>query len=212
MQKMIDENIGEYNTMTLSGTGEVSAVPDTAVIRLGVQTTGDNLAVIQQDNANISQAILQGLEQLGITEIKTFQYTIDKQYDYENNVRIDKGYSVRNIFEIRTQQLDLVGEIIDTAVNNGANVVDLVTFEVSEPELYYNQALNLAIMNSIRKAIAIAENLGIDINPIPINIVENSFMPTPISQNFAMREGAAVTPIEPGTKQIVASVTSKFAY
>lgn len=207
-----NDNKMEYNTMILSGTGEVTALPDTALIRLGVLTTGDNLAGIQQDNAEISQAILESLQQSGVEDIKTFQYTIDKLYDYENGVRIDKGFSVRNIFEIRTHQLDKVGEIIDTSVNNGANVVDVIAFEVSEPQLYYNQALKLAVMDSIRKAESIADYIRVDLNPIPINITENSAVPTPLSQNLFLREGAAVTPIEPGTKQITAIITAKFMY
>ncbi len=103
--------------MTLTGQGHVFAVPDTAVIRLGVQTTGDNLALIQSENARKIQGVIQVLKQLGVTDIKTFQYTIDKNYEYENGKQIDKGYTVRNILEIRTNNLQSVGNIIDSAVN-----------------------------------------------------------------------------------------------
>lgn len=214
MYKSMNNSPSESNSMTLTGTGQITAVVDTAVIRLGVLTTGDNLSMIQQENAQLSQAILEGLKSMQENvplDIKTFQYTIDKLYDFENGNRIDKGFSVRNIFEIRTQQLDQVGEMIDTAVKNGANIVDLISFEVSEPEYYYNQALNLAILDAIRKAEAISSNLGILVNPVPVNIIENSSIPTPISFNL-MREGASVTPIEPGNKQITAMITAKFSY
>lgn len=215
MYKSMNNNPAESNSMTLTGTGQVTAVVDTAVIRLGVMTTGDNLSTIQGENAQLSQSILQGLRSMednGSMDIKTFQYTIDKLYDYENGNRIDKGYSVRNVFEIRTQQLDQVGEMIDTAVKNGANIVDMISFEVSEPDLYYIQALNLAVLDAIRKAESISSNLGILVNPVPVTITENSSLPAPQSQRFALGEVASATPIEPGNKQITALITAKFIY
>jgi uncharacterized protein YggE len=201
----------EDNMMTLTGTGHVTVTPDVAVIRLGVQTTGANLSVAQQENAMLSQAVLQALQQLGISDIKTFQYSIDKIYDTENNQRIDKGYLVRNIFEIRTRAIDQVGKLIDNAVNQGANVVDFINFEASDTNYYYLQALNLAVINAIQKAKSIGNTLGINSVPVPNHITENSTAPVPY-RNFAMREGAFTTPIEPGNIQIEATVTVDFIY
>lgn len=200
----------EYNCMTLSGRGMVTAVPDLALLRLGVETTGKNLTQVQSQNAELSQAVLQSLQNLGITDIKTFQYTIDKQYDFQDGNRIDRGYSVRNIFEIRTNQMELIGTLIDTAVYNGANVVDFISFEVSDLDFYYQQALNLAIMNAIQKAKSVSSCLGFPTDPIIQCITENSLQPIPFSQPFARGEIALVTPIEPGNKQIEASVTIEF--
>lgn len=198
-----------YRSMTLSGQGQVTLVPDLAVIRLGVQLTGEDLEAIQSQNAKVSQTILNALKQMGINDIKTFQYTIEKNYEQENGKTIEKGYTVRNIFEIRTKNMEQVGSIIDTAVNAGANSVDLISLEVSHPELYYEQALNLATMNAIEKAKSIARNLDINIDPVPINIIENSSLPRPF-QSF-QRELAA-TPIVPGTVTIDAAVTAEFIY
>jgi len=74
----------QLRTMTLTGQGQVTIIPDMAVIRLGVEQTGTNLAAVQSQNAQISQAVLETLRRMGIREVKTFQYTIDKYYEYEN--------------------------------------------------------------------------------------------------------------------------------
>ena len=132
--------------MIINGQGQVTAIPDIAVLRIGVQTMDENLTTAQQENARLSQSFLDAIQQLGITDIKTFQYTANRQFDFENGTRIDRGYLVRNIFEIRTSDMDTVGSIIDTAVSAGANVVDFVNFEVSNINLYYQQALNLAVL------------------------------------------------------------------
>ncbi len=197
--------------MTLFGSAQVSAVPDLAIIRLGVQTNGFNLEEIQSENATISQAILQSLSQLGVTEIKTSQYLIDKNYTYENGTRVDQGYTVRNIFEIQTGDLGQVGTIIDTAVKNGSNIVDFVTFEVSDPDYYYQQALNQALGNAIQKSMSIARYLHLGVDPILVRIVETSFPQPRLSQINTAREGVT-TPIEPGQYIIQASVTVDFYF
>jgi uncharacterized protein YggE len=107
--------------------------------------------------------------------------------------------------------MDQVGIAIDTAVSNGANVVDLIDFKVSDTDIYYMQALNLAVMNAYQKASSIAKSLGISFNPIPRSIVESGATPMP-SRLLGVREGAATTPIEAGTEQIEANVTVVFQY
>jgi len=198
-----------FRSMTLTGQGQVTAVPDMAVIRLGIQLTESDLASVQSQNALLSQAVLDALRRMGITDIKTFQYSIDKYYEYDNGTPIDRGYTVRNILEIKTRDTDLLGTIIDTAVNAGANVVDLISFEVSNPEYYYQRALNLAVMDAIEKAKSISNNLGTQVEPIPINITESSSMPRP-PQPF-QRELAA-TPIIPGNVTIEANISAEFVY
>lgn len=201
----------EHNTMTLAGKGQVTAVPDLAILRLGVQTSGENLVDVQNENARISQAVLQSLQQLGITDINTYEYNINKIYEYEDSMQIDKGYSVRNILEIRTNNLGQVGYVIDTAVYNGANIVDLVHFDILDKEVYYLQALNLAIENAIRKADSIAKNLGLIYAPSPIRIIEIGTLPVS-SRLLGSGESALTTPIEPGSKQIEANVNIQFSY
>ena len=211
MMNFPNKNATDNHLMVLNGTGQVTAIPDIAVIRLGVQTNGDDLEAVQQENAGLSQAVLDAIESMGITDIKTYQYTINKVYEYEDGKQIDKGYTVRNIFEIRTSNMDQVGELIDISVKSGANVVDLVDFEVSDTNAYYNEALNNALDNAFEKARSITANIGVLLNPIPTKITENTTTPVPY-RNFAMREGAYTTPVEAGTKQIEASVIVEFNY
>ncbi len=208
MAKYYSDNTLHNKTMILTGQGQVTAVPNIAVIHLGVQTNGENLTAIQQENARITQSIIQALQRMGVSDIKTFQYSINKLYDYEDGRQIDRGYSVRNILEIRTTNLDMVGNIIDAAVTSGANVVDLISFDVSNKEYYYQQALNMAVMNAMQKADSVAMNLGAA-NPVPVRIVENTIAPI---QPYYRQELAAATPIMPGTLKIEASVTVDFEF
>ena len=200
------------NTIIVNGDGRVSVVPNIAVIRLGVQTDGENLTELQGRNAEISQMILQALETFDIVDIRTFQYQINKLFDYENGRQIDRGYTVRNIFELRSDNIDQVGMIIDTAIANGANIVELIEFELSDSETYYLEALRLALDNAYQKAFAIADSLGIEKEPIPVKVTESSSLSLPPRPFIARESVAFVTPVESGRQQIEASVIVEFRY
>jgi len=198
-----------FRSMTLTGQGHVTMIPDVAVIRLGVQLSGSDLAAVQAQNAQQSQAVLDALRRMGVADIKTFQYTIDKYYENVNGTSVDRGYTVRNIFEIRTDDVSAVGAVIDAAVGAGANAVDLISFEAADPEYYYRQALNQAVADAVEKAQSVSVSLGIPVETVPVSITENSAAPRPM-QTF-QREFAA-TPVVPGNITVDASVTAEFIY
>jgi uncharacterized protein YggE len=197
------------NTMTLTGQGRVSASPDLAIVHLGVQTTGYDLTAMQSENARQTAAVIQALGGIGISDVKTLQYSIDKNYIYENGIQIDRGYTIRNILEVRTNRISEVGRIIDTAVNMGANRVELIAFDISDRGYYYRQALSLALEDAQQKAASISRNLGGQVDSIPVSIVENSTFPI---QPLQFQREAVGTQIIPGDLLIEASITAEFLY
>ncbi len=209
MTNYYSDNNVHSKIMTMTGNGQSSVIPNIAVIHLGTQTRGENLAEIQSENARITQSIIQSMQRIGVSDIKTLQYSIDRAFSFEDGRQIDRGFDVRNILEIRTPNLDMAGTIIDAAVNSGANVIELISFDVSNRDYYYQQALNMAVMNAIQKAKSIAMSLGIRSEPIPVRIVENSNQFAP---PLFRRELASTTPIVPGNINIEASVTVDFEF
>lgn len=212
MSEVNDSNTILLRKMILIGKGQVSVGPDLAILRLGVQTSGESVTNAQGDNARISQDVIQAIKQAGITDIQTVQYQIEKLYDYVNGTQVDRGYQVRNLIEVRTGNLELIGSLIDTAVSYGANIVESVRFDISNPDIYYQKALNLAVKNAMQKSRSIAISTLNLTDPVPVLITENMVTPIPYSITPLMREGAATTPVEPGTLQINAMVTIEFVY
>lgn len=206
MTKYKSDNV-HNRTMTLTGHGEMNMSPDMVIIHLGVETRGEDLSRIQAENARISQSVIQALQRMVITNIKTIRYSIDKVFDFVDGRQIDRGYLVRNILEIKTNNIEATGNIIDASVNAGANIVELISFDVSNREYYYRQALNMAIINAIQKAESIALNLGLSSAPQIVSIVENTAIPfLPVQRELA------ATPIIPGAINIAADVTVEFVF
>lgn len=209
----MSDSIGlDSNRITLEGEGKVRAYPDLAVVRLGVISEGLNLSVLQTENAVIIRNIVDILNEMGVEDISTFQYTVDKNYVFRNNQRIDEGYIVRNILEIEIFDMTNLGTFIDTAVELGANYVDSIFFQISDPSTYYQEALNLAIKDGIDKASNISNEFGLNINLTPRSITEQVTSLQAPRPFYASRDGIETTPILPGDREIAANVTLEFTY
>jgi len=142
-----------WNTAKINGKGSIKVKPNIAIVTLGVSTEGKELKNIQEENALRASKVAGTLKRLGIREedIQTQNYNIDIQYDYIEGKEIFKGYRVRNILKVIVRDIDRVGQVIDEAVEDGANIVSHIRFTVSDESIYYNRALRHAIEDSIEK-------------------------------------------------------------
>lgn len=199
-------------TMTLQGDASVEVVPDIAILDIGVETINKNLKVAQEENAIISQQLLNVFEEMGIDEsdIQTSSYNINKAYEYVDGKQIDKGYRVTHLFQVKVRNIEMIGEVIDAAVRQGANLIEDITFDVDNKSYYYQMALNLSLRDALNKAKSIGRNMGYKVMEMPLEILEESYQATPVAYSYS--RGEVQTPIEPGQKQIVAKVRAVFSY
>lgn len=203
------------NTMIVSGEETVQAAPDQAIITLGATTENKDPAAAQQENAAVISKVIDSIKALGIPEeqIKTVEYRIDPQYDYVEGNQIFRGYKVTHQIQITVNNIKQVGEIVDTAVKNGANTVSSVRFTISNQETYYNQALSLALENARHKALSMAKTLGVTLDKTPDHVQEISVgQPIPIQMDAYTKIAAATTPIQPGELNISAAVKVEYSY
>lgn len=202
-----------YN-IKVEGAGSVKAVPDMVKIEIGVETQNEDLKIAQRENTKTTNEIIYSLKEMGIDEkdIQTISYTVEKIYDYVGGERIFKGYKVVNRLIVTVHDVAIVGEVIDTAVEKGANMIGNIEFQLSDISDLYERALSLAVKDSVSKAKNIGYALGIDVNNVPIKILEekyeNSYSPgQPVYR--APEEG---TTIESGEMEIKAKVIADFFY
>lgn len=207
------QNTGIFR-MNINGKGSIVTQPDIAIAVLGVETENKDLKIAQNENAIKSTQILNTLRNMELAEkdIKTESYTISPQYDYVEGKQIFRGYRVVHTFKITIKNIQQVGAIVDAAVSSGANIVNNINFTLSNPEIYYNQALKLALKNAVNKAQSIEGSLGIVVNKTPISITEESEGQTPIVERALLAAPAATTPIREGQIEISASIKAIFAY
>lgn len=163
-------------TITVSGTGIVKVAPDTADINFTVETTEKKSDEAQTKNAKITEDVYNALKSKGILEkdIKTSGYYVYPVYNYDESSKLDKliGYTATNRFTVTTKQIDKVGEIIDTAVKAGATSSSGISFYVEDPNKFYGDALNSAVVNASKSANSIAKALGVTLTSV-VNVTES---------------------------------------
>ena len=200
--------------IAVTGNGKVMARANYVQLQIEVNTQGVNVQEAQQENANIMNHVIQSIFGLNIPreDIQTASYTIFPNYDYVDGKQIFKGYEVTNALSVKISDISQVGNIIDTAVQNGANHISSIQFKIENTDLYYQQALSLALQNAQMKAKTIAETMHLSLYPQPIEIVEENNSGPVLYKSLAMADQTISTPIEQGQMTISAAVRVKFQY
>ncbi|MFJ7664926.1 SIMPL domain-containing protein [Lysinibacillus sp. NPDC097162] len=200
--------------MTVTGNGKVVANASYVQLQIEVTTQGENVQQAQQENASIMNRVIQSIMALTIPKenIQTATYTIAPIYDYVDGKQVFKGYEVANAITVKIPDINLVGVVIDTAVENGANRISSIQFKIDNADAYYQQALSLALHNAQMKANTIAQTMQLSVHPQPIEIVEENESGPVLYKSMAMADSSMVTPIEQGQITISAAVRVTFQY
>ena len=203
----------EKRILKVNGKGMVEAEPDMVLISVGVITKDKNSENAQNLNEEISKKLINAMLQLGITkeDIKTISYTIFPEYDYIEGKQILIGYNVTHNLEIKVREVKMAGQVINTAVQNGANQINRVDFTLEDAKYHYNRALKLALKDAATKAQAITAAMKINFDIIPCSITEQSTSFTPILEQSTMKLAATDT-VMPGKIEIVATLEAEFEY
>ncbi|ERN54547.1 SIMPL domain-containing protein [Alkalihalophilus marmarensis] len=200
-------------TLTVNGEGEVSVMPDQAEITLGVVTEAETVSESQQVNNDIFSAVISALNEIGIedSQIQTITYRIEPRYDYVEGVQQFRGYEVTHMINIKVEDITQAGDVVDTAVANGANVIQSIQFTVADSTDLYRQALQLALEDAKGKAMALTETLNVTLNETPQKIIERSGG-APVRMYDGATFSTQATPIQAGTISVRASVEAVFSY
>lgn len=195
-------------SMTVFGTGSISAMPDVLTIRLDVVTEHLDLTIAQQFNAEKISRVLQAITERGIPRenIRTVEYTIQPKYDYQNGEQLFTGYEVTHGLLIEIRDINEAGKIIDSAVQLGVNRVGNIQLQIKNPQPIYLHALALAMRDAEKKAQTIAQTLHLTLNPKPISITEI----TPQQAQPFLALNKTSTQIESG--QIIIQATVQLVY
>ena len=199
-------------TLSVNGTGQVNAVPDVADISLGVFEQAKEAAAASQKAAASMDAVVQALLGLGIDEkdIQTTSISLSARYDWNMEPAQIVGWEARNMVNVTVRDIEAVGDVVDTAVEAGANQVNGISFRVEDPTEAQSLARTAAVDDARAKADQLAADAGVEIVGI-ISISESGGQqPQPIymarqEMAFAADAGAA-TPVLPGEVELSVNV------
>lgn len=199
--------------ITVSGHGQVSIMPDTGMVTLGVDVHNEDLGAAQTEAAERMDAVIAAMQAAGIAEsdITTANYNIWVDRDWEKTDQPIRGYNVSHSVTAKVRDVEQVGSIIETGLEAGANSVHGISFTVEDPGNAVSQARELAVEDARTKAEDLARITGVTLGQV-VTIDEYSYSPQPMpydGRGFAEEDaasGAAAPPINPGESTISVQV------
>lgn len=204
-------------TLSVSGSGEAMLSPDIAYVYVGVHTEAPSAAEAVEQNTTQTEALIQAIRDFGIeaNDIRTTNFSIYPMDRFDPATGLPSGekvYAADNTVYVTVRNLETLGDLLDTAVQAGANTVNNVQFDVEEKDDALQQARAEAVADAREQAEALAQAAGLTLGEIQ-SISFFDAQPYPIFEGkggggFA-GDVAATVPIQPGqlTFNVNVSVT-----
>jgi hypothetical protein len=196
------------DTVTVNGTGTVTAVPDQAEFDFTVQTKGATAAAALSRNGTDTKAVIAAVEGEGVpdADIQTTDVSLDPVMSNDGTSII--GYTASDSIAVTKLAIAKAGSVVDAAVGAGANSVSGPSLTLSSQDALYNDALKAAVAQAKTKAQALAGAAGRTLGDV-VSIVEGGGQaPLPFAVGAAAKDS---TPIQPGTEDVQATVTVTYA-
>ena len=200
--------------ITVTGEGQVDAVPDMAVISLGVTHEAKEAKVAMTATSQDVARVLERLSAMGIEprDLQTSRFSLNPVWDNRNSStgqppRIT-GFSASNAVTVRLRDMAALGSILDDVISEGANHFNGLQLSLQESKPLKDEARGLAVADAMERAALFAQAAGVTLGPVQ-SISENGGGGRPVMMEMsAMRHGGA--PIAAGEVTVSASVTMVF--
>ena len=135
------------STMMMTGHGEVTAAPDTAVITSGVTTEGETARAALDANTKAMSQLIDTLKAASIEarDIQTSNFSVNPNYVYSDERDANGytkppkivGYTVTKSVTVHVRDLTILGTMLDKEVSVGANTINGISFAVEDPSALY---------------------------------------------------------------------------
>ena len=176
-------------TVSVSGEGEVLAVPDIGKFSFSVNAEGKTAIEAQEASGTAINDIMAFLREQGIEEndIKTQSYNQYPKYRWEERIcpfgsycppgeRIQDGFEVTQTVSVKVRDTDEAGAVIAGVGERGATNISGLNFTIDDMEALRSEARELAIEDAKAKAELLANQLGVDLVRI-VSFNENGGYP-----------------------------------
>ena len=206
------QTTAETPTIVTDGQAVLKRAPDQAFVTIAAETRAQTPGEAQTLAADAMTAVQAALSSAGIDEdaIRTTGYSLQPDIQYDEGRSRVRGNIARNQVEVRVDDLDRLGAVLDAAGSSGATSMSGLRFDLRNRSAVEREALRLAVQDAMGRASAIAAGANATIGRI-VKIDEQRDLqgPRPMmamrADTMAMQE--ASTPINPGEIEIEARVT-----
>lgn len=208
----IAEEAKILRSISISGHGEVRAVPDLAVISIGVTTQGNAAREALDANTKAMKTLLDTLKKAGVDarDMATSNFSVGPRLDYgNNNGQLPKvvGYDVNNMVTLTVRKIEDLGELLDVAVSTGSNTINGISFSISKPDAMLTDARKAAVLDARSKAQTYAAAGGFKLGNV-VNVSEGTAYQPPVAYaaKAERAQSADAVPIAQGEQALAVDV------
>ena len=197
----------DARTLTIVGQADVSAVPDLAIVTLGVTSEAESAAGALSANNVAMAGVIETLRAAGIEarDIQTSGLSLSPRYVYpqrQGNAEKPRlvGYTASNQVTVRLRDLARLGALLDKVVSAGATDIRGIAFDLQERNRLLDDARRRAVEDARRKAALYADAAGVRLGALMTLSEESMPVPRPVAaRSFAAPAAAApAVPVESG--------------
>ncbi len=204
-------------TVTVSAEGKITAKPDISLITLSVVSQGKTVKAITEDGNTKMTAVIDAVKKLGVEakDVTTSSYSLYPEYAYEEGRSPwITGYRLEQGITVKVRDLTKVDDVLDGAINTGANQVGQLSFDIDDASSIKKEARTEAFRKAKEKAGEMAAAAGVRLGRV-VTFSEdyNNYYYPKAYANYAMdvREesaaGAVSPSVEPGSQELTVNVS-----
>jgi uncharacterized protein YggE len=204
-------------TVNVSGAGEVAAQPDLAHVTLGVEARKPALADARSEVSATVERVLALCKSLGIDpkRVNATRVQIQPEYSWneKDRKRVLLGYLVSRQVQVELRDLELLGTLLERAVDAGVNQVNDPVLDSSRRKDLERDALSKAVEDARLNADTLARAAGATLGPVRTLNGATSAPPVPMFRRQVAMADAAMTPeasYQAGEMKFSASVNAEY--
>lgn len=165
-------------TVSVGGEGTARAVPDQAVVRFGVVSRAETAQEARSQNATAARNAMNAVRELGIPEedmrMEGLRLHPRREYNPDRQTHEEEGFEATRQVVVELDSLDVLPRLIAQVVEQGANRLEGVDYQLSNREEMRNEALSKAARAARQKAQLLTESLEARLGEVR-QISEQSF-------------------------------------
>ena len=213
-QATITQTIGGAR-LDITATGEVTRVPDVAIISAGVVSRAPTATGAMQDAATKMQRVLAALKRAGVADrdVQTGSINLNPEYRYPDNQAPQLvAYTASNSVTIKFRDIRNSGKILDALVAEGSNQINGPNLTIDKPEAALDEARANAVAIGRARAEAYARSLGLRVARVVAVSESGGYAVPPPAPPMPMmaRMEASSTKIEPGEQKLQVNLAMTF--
>lgn len=178
-------------TISVTGEGEVNAVPDIGKFSFSVTASGADASTAKEASGKSINELIAYLKDKGVEEkdIKTDYYNMYPKYKNETRPcpygtycpgeQVQDGFEVTQGITVKVRNLDDATELISGVGDKGATNISGLQFSIDDTSVLMEEARDKAIDDAKAKAKVLAKKLGVRITKMTGYYEDNAGYPQP---------------------------------